>query len=82
MLTKFQHVKAKLLVRAHRLTWLYGGRMLDGKRYYAAFPDEDPDKRYPSALLNALEKLEVEFRKHFPTILNHRPCENNKNMKL
>ena len=59
-----------------------GGRMLDGKRYYAAFPDEDPDKRYPSALLNALEKLELEFRKHFPTILNQRPCENNENMKL
>jgi hypothetical protein len=56
--------------------------MPDGKRYYAAFPDEDPDKRYPSALLNALEKLELEFRKHFPTILNQRPCENNKNMKL
>ena len=49
--------------------------MLDGKRYYAAFPDEDPDKRYRSALLNALEKLEVEFRKHFPTILNPGPAK-------
>ena len=44
-----------------------GNRMLDGKRYYAAFPDEDPNKGHLSGLLYALEKLEVEFQKHFPT---------------
>jgi hypothetical protein len=55
--------------------------MLDGKRYYAAFPDEEPNKGYLSGLLNALEKLEVEFRKHFPAIMNHRTCEDNKKSK-
>jgi hypothetical protein len=55
--------------------------MLDGKRYYAAFPDEDPKIRYPSALLDALQKLEVEFRKHFPAMANHRYFENTKNTK-
>jgi hypothetical protein len=34
-----------------------GDRMLDGKRYYAAFPDENPERPIPHALLNALEKL-------------------------
>jgi hypothetical protein len=38
--------------------------MLDGKRYYAAFPDENPERPIPRALLNALEKLEAQFRKH------------------
>ena len=56
--------------------------MLDGKRYYAAFPDEDPRKRYLSGLLNALEKLEVEFRKHFPAIVTNAPPKNNKKSKL
>jgi hypothetical protein len=41
-----------------------GDRMLDGKRYYAAFPDENPERPIPRALLNALEKLEAQFRKH------------------
>jgi len=56
--------------------------MLDGKRYYAAFPDEDPSKRNLSPLLNALEKLEVEFRKHFPAIVTNAPPKNNKKSKL
>jgi hypothetical protein len=38
--------------------------MLDGKRYYAAFPDGNPERPTPRALLNALEKLEAQFRKH------------------
>jgi hypothetical protein len=41
-----------------------GDRMLDGKRYYAAFPDENPERPIPQALLNALEELEAQFRKH------------------
>ena len=28
-----------------------GDRMLDGKRYYAAFPDENPERPIPHALL-------------------------------
>jgi hypothetical protein len=47
--------------------------MLDGKRYYATFPDEDPNNGYLSGLLNALQKLEVEFRKHFPAIVTNAP---------
>jgi hypothetical protein len=38
--------------------------MLDGKRYYAAFPDENPERPIPHAFLNALKKLEAQFRKH------------------
>jgi hypothetical protein len=34
--------------------------MLDGKRYYGAFPDEKPTH----ALLRTLEKLEGEFRRY------------------
>ena len=56
--------------------------MLDGERYYAAFPDEDSEKERLSGLLKALEKLELEFRYHFPAIVNHRTCENNKTSKL
>ena len=41
-----------------------GDRMLDGKRYYAAFPDENPERPTPRALLNALEQLEAQFSKH------------------
>ncbi len=43
--------------------------MLDGKQYYAAFPDEDPHKRSLLALLTALEKLEDEFRNNIQPIL-------------
>jgi hypothetical protein len=35
--------------------------MLDGKRYYAAFPDENPEKPSLRALLHALESLEAQF---------------------
>jgi hypothetical protein len=39
--------------------------MLDGKRYYAAFPDEDPELRPRiMAVLQALGKVEKAFRKH------------------
>jgi hypothetical protein len=38
--------------------------MLDGKHYYAAFPDENPERPIPRALLNALEQLEAQFSKH------------------
>ena len=39
-------------------------RMLDGKRYYRAFPDENPERPNPRALLDALEELQAQFRKH------------------
>ena len=35
--------------------------MLDGKRYYEAFPDEKPTLSSLQALLRILEKLEGEF---------------------
>ena len=39
--------------------------MLDGKRYYADFPDEDPELRSRiTAVLQALGKVEKAFRKH------------------
>jgi hypothetical protein len=39
--------------------------MLDGKRYYAVLPDEDPELRPRiSAVLQPLEKVEKAFRKH------------------
>jgi hypothetical protein len=39
--------------------------MLDGKRYYAVFPDEDPELRPRiTAVLHALGKVEKAFRKH------------------
>jgi hypothetical protein len=40
--------------------------MLDGKRYYAAFPDEDPELRTRiRAVLDALGKLDKIFRQHY-----------------
>jgi hypothetical protein len=40
--------------------------MLDGKRYYAAFPDEDPELQpRVRAVLDALGKLNKAFRQHF-----------------
>jgi hypothetical protein len=40
--------------------------MLDGKRYYAAFPDEDAELRpRMRAVLDALGKLDKAFRQHF-----------------
>jgi len=39
--------------------------MLDGKRYYAAFPDEDPEIQHRMQnLFGLLKKLEKEFRQH------------------
>jgi hypothetical protein len=38
--------------------------MLDGKRYYEAFPDEKPTLSSLHALLRILEKLEGEFRRY------------------
>ncbi len=39
--------------------------MLDGKRYYAAFPDEDPEIQLRMRnLFELLKKLEKEFRQH------------------
>ena len=40
--------------------------MLDGKRYYAAFPNEDPELRPRiAAVLDALGNLNKAFRQHF-----------------
>jgi hypothetical protein len=36
--------------------------MLDSKRYYSVFPDENPQRL--RGLLDALDKLEKEFRLH------------------
>jgi hypothetical protein len=43
--------------------------MLDGKRYYALFPDEDPANRKPNSptLITALRGLEKELRSFIPT---------------
>ena len=46
--------------------------MLDGKRYYAVFPDEDPANRkpvlyYSPTLIAALRALEKELRPIIPT---------------
>lgn len=42
-----------------------GAIMLDGKRYYAAFPDEDPEIQLRMRnLFELLKKLEKEFRQH------------------
>jgi hypothetical protein len=38
--------------------------MLDGKRYYGAFPDEKPILSSLHAFLRTLEKLEGEFRRY------------------
>jgi hypothetical protein len=45
--------------------------MLDGKRYYAVFPDEDPANRklvvrHSQALIAALRALEKELRPYIP----------------
>jgi hypothetical protein len=38
--------------------------MLDGKRYYRAFHDENPKRPSLRPLRDALQKLEAQFRKH------------------
>jgi hypothetical protein len=63
LLRKFKLSKANFFRRVIEIN-RYGGRMLDGKQYYAAFPDEDPHKRCLLALLTALENLEDEFRRN------------------
>jgi hypothetical protein len=47
--------------------------MLDGKRYYRAFPDENPERPNPRALLDALEELQVQFRKHISQFRANQP---------
>ena len=47
--------------------------MLDGKRYYAVFPDEDPAIRKPvlrnsPTLIAALRELEKQLRTIIPTV--------------
>jgi hypothetical protein len=40
--------------------------MLDGKRYYAVFPDENPElRRRIRAVLDALANVNKAFRRHF-----------------
>jgi hypothetical protein len=68
LLRKFKLSKANFFRRVIEIN-RYGGRMLDGKQYYAAFPDEDPHKRCLLALLTALENLEDEFRRNIQPIL-------------
>ena len=48
-------------------------RMLDGKRYYRAFPDENPERPSVRAVLDALQKLEAQFRKHITQFRANKP---------
>ena len=48
-------------------------RMLDGKRYYRAFPDENPERPSVRAVLDALQKLETQFRKHITQFRVNQP---------
>jgi hypothetical protein len=48
-------------------------RMLDGKRYYRAFPDENPERPSVRAVLDALQKLEAQFRKHITQFRANQP---------
>ena len=47
--------------------------MLDGKRYYRAFPDENPERPSVRAVLDALQKLEAQFRKHITQFRANQP---------
>jgi hypothetical protein len=47
--------------------------MLDGKRYYRAFPDENPERPSVRAVLDALQKVEVLFRKHITQFQANQP---------
>jgi len=43
--------------------------MLDGKRYFAAFPDENPEMRLRMHTLGVLlKKMEKEFRQHIESV--------------
>ena len=48
-------------------------RMLDGKRYYRAFPDENPERPSVRAVLDALQELEAQFRKHVTQFRANQP---------
>jgi hypothetical protein len=48
-------------------------RMLDGKHYYRAFPDENPKRPSVRAALDALQKLEAQFRKHITQFRANQP---------
>ena len=48
-------------------------RMLDGKRYYRAFPDENPERPSVRAVLDALQELEAQFRKHITQFRANQP---------
>jgi hypothetical protein len=49
--------------------------MLDGKRYYAVFPDENPEIRQRMrTLFDLLKKLEKEFRRHIEQFRVETPC--------
>jgi hypothetical protein len=54
--------------------------MLDGKRYYAAFPEEKPEKQSRmQAPLYALERLQREFRQQIESLRGEAvPAKNNK----
>jgi len=54
--------------------------MLDGKRYYAAFREEKPEKQSRMrALLNSLERLRREFRQQIESFQGEAaPDKNNK----
>jgi hypothetical protein len=60
---------------------LLGTAMLNGNRYYAVFPDENPQLQLRMrALLDALEKLEKEFRQHIEQFrLEAEQLDGNKN---
>ncbi len=50
--------------------------MLDGKRYFAAFPDENPEIRQRMQTLgDLLKKLDKEFRPHIERLT---PVDDNK----
>ncbi|MGD0317605.1 MAG: hypothetical protein ABSB37_17065 [Xanthobacteraceae bacterium] len=49
--------------------------MLDGKRYYADFPDENPEIRLRMQnLFGLLKKLEKEFRQSIEPFRAETPC--------
>ena len=54
-----------LLVRPDSLILIQEAVMLDGKRYYAVFPDENPEMRdRMRSFFDALKKLERAFQDH------------------
>jgi len=47
--------------------------MLDGKRYYRTFPDENRERPSVRAVLDALQKLEALFHKHISQFRGNQP---------